>query len=64
MVCIAAVVAMISSMLAWFVTLALPFYYVEHKSPGFYTKMLTIIFPNMGLYFTFNAVLDLEKRGV
>jgi hypothetical protein len=55
---------MISSMLAWFVTLALPFYYVEHKSPGFYTKMLTIIFPNMGLYFTFNAVLDLEKRGL
>ncbi|XP_059481121.1 phospholipid-transporting ATPase ABCA1-like isoform X2 [Neocloeon triangulifer] len=58
------VIAMTVSFVIWFASLVIPMQYVEEKNPGFYTKMLFNIFPNMGLMFTFDSVLNHEKRGV
>ncbi|XP_065346232.1 phospholipid-transporting ATPase ABCA1-like [Cloeon dipterum] len=56
------VFAMIVSLLVWM----LPFAISSEKylNSGFFTKCLYMLFPNMGLFFSFDSVIKLEERGV
>ncbi|XP_065331487.1 phospholipid-transporting ATPase ABCA1-like isoform X2 [Cloeon dipterum] len=56
-------IAMTVSFVVWFLSLVIPSQYVNSKNPGFFTKCIMMIFPNMGLFFTFDSVLELERRG-
>ncbi|XP_065344398.1 phospholipid-transporting ATPase ABCA3-like [Cloeon dipterum] len=56
------VFATIVSLFAWLSPLAIPS--ERWRNTGFFTKCLYMLFPNMGLYFSFDSVYKLEEKGV
>ncbi|CAB3379772.1 Hypothetical predicted protein [Cloeon dipterum] len=56
------VFAMIVSLLVWVSPFAISSERLTNS--GFFTKCLYMLFPNMGLYFNFDSVVQLEEMGV
>lgn len=58
-----ATLAMTVSIVLWIMSQSLPSYYVENFPIGYHSKMSMMLLPNMGLYFMFIIIADLEARG-